>query len=465
MWTIKTLSLVGLIVLSGLLALGATPHLTYAGSTMVQVDPATTNVSVGDTFTVNWTISDVVNLTAWEVRLYYLKSLLNCTGITEGPFLRSGGASTSWPLGVSINNDYNDTHGRIVAPDTVFGQTWVSGSGVLARVTFRAKAHGDALLHLGQTTLLDNTPPPNAQEIPHTAVDGTVHITSLDFHDVAVLSVTSSKSGCLPLPTVGQGRVVAVTVLVENQGVATETFNATLSASRLFSVVELELYGSAALGWGFAPGDMTSPGPAITVHQGDRVSLTLTSQDGLVHRFFVDYNGDTVPSAGEPTSPDFTTTTRYAFDANTAGSFTYYCQYHKVTMYGVFTVNPLTPTVMEIGKQSTTLDAGSTGTLLFSWDTTGYPMGNYTLIATADTVPNEDDTADNTLTNGWILVTIAGDIDGDLDVDIFDIVRMAGVYGVAQPDPRYDPNSDVDGDGDIDIFDIVAAAANYGKKI
>ena len=67
-------------------------------------------------------------------------------------------------------------------------------------------------------------------------------------------------------------------------------------------------------------------------------------------------------------------------------------------------------------------------------------------------------------TYGWTYLTLTGDIDGDRDVDIFDIVRMAGVYGVRLPDPRYDPNADTDGDGDIDIFDIVAAAANYGKK-
>ncbi|UCG36077.1 MAG: hypothetical protein JSV64_05475 [Candidatus Bathyarchaeota archaeon] len=57
---------------------------------------------------------------------------------------------------------------------------------------------------------------------------------------------------------------------------------------------------------------------------------------------------------------------------------------------------------------------------------------------------------------------ILGDADGDRDIDIFDIVRMATVYGVAEPHPDYDPACDWDSDGDIDIFDIVAAASNYG---
>jgi len=62
-------------------------------------------------------------------------------------------------------------------------------------------------------------------------------------------------------------------------------------------------------------------------------------------------------------------------------------------------------------------------------------------------------------------VMLAGDVDKDFDVDIFDLVRMAGVYGVKKPDPKYDSHSDcdLDGDGDIDIFDLVRMAGNYGK--
>jgi hypothetical protein len=69
----------------------------------------------------------------------------------------------------------------------------------------------------------------------------------------------------------------------------------------------------------------------------------------------------------------------------------------------------------------------------------------------------------NNLVVRQVFVTIAGDVDGDRDVDIFDIVRMATTYGQpVQPTwPR--PPSDIDGDGDVDIFDIVAAASNYGK--
>jgi parallel beta-helix repeat protein len=58
----------------------------------------------------------------------------------------------------------------------------------------------------------------------------------------------------------------------------------------------------------------------------------------------------------------------------------------------------------------------------------------------------------------------AGDVDGDNDVDVYDIVNMASVYGSEYPEAEYRRNCDMDLDGDIDIFDIVLAVANYGKS-
>jgi hypothetical protein len=49
-------------------------------------------------------------------------------------------------------------------------------------------------------------------------------------------------------------------------------------------------------------------------------------------------------------------------------------------------------------------------------------QGNYTITATATTVQGETDTADNTLTDGWVVVTIAGD--GDVDRHDFGIFAI-----------------------------------------
>lgn len=170
-------------------------------------------------------------------------------------------------------------------------------------------------------------------------------------HDVAVTSIRTSKTDCLPEETIGQGSDLSISVEMENEGSCKETFNMT------------------------------------------------------------------------------------AFVNNTA-----------------------------VKSCSVTLYRGETQTVAFSLNTSGWANGYYNISAIIDIVPGETDTANNAFVYGCVFVTIQGDIDGDRDVDIFDIVRMALVYGISKPNPRYDPNSDIDDDSDIDIFDIVLAAANYGKS-
>ena len=57
-----------------------------------------------------------------------------------------------------------------------------------------------------------------------------------------------------------------------------------------------------------------------------------------------------------------------------------------------------------------------------------------------------------------------GDINHDAIVDIFDVARIAGIFGCSSADPQYNPHCDVNEDGFIDIFDLVAVAVNFGKE-
>lgn len=98
------------------------------------------------------------------------------------------------------------------------------------------------------------------------------------------------------------------------------------------------LFGSASSGWGFTMTSVSSPGPTISVLQGDIVNLTLTSADGFTHRFFVDYNGNGIPDPGEPASAPFAATTGFQFNASAAGTFRYFCSFHPGVMYGTFAV-------------------------------------------------------------------------------------------------------------------------------
>ncbi len=103
-------------------------------------------------------------------------------------------------------------------------------------------------------------------------------------------------------------------------------------------------------------------------------------------------------------------------------------------------------------------------TLTFTWNTTGVAKGNYTIKAHITPLPGETDTTDNTLTDGWVIVTIPGDVDGDFDVDLYDVVKICTVYGSEKGDPRYVPNRDINCDGKINIYDLVIACIHYGQE-
>jgi hypothetical protein len=117
----------------------------------------------------------VANLTGWEFKLFFLNSILNCTGVTEGAFLSNMGPTFKV---IDIVNTYNSTHGRILAACVLTGiGVTANGSGDLATITFKAIAEGDTILHLQDVKLSDEKNP--AQPIPKIVVDGTVHISVL----------------------------------------------------------------------------------------------------------------------------------------------------------------------------------------------------------------------------------------------------------------------------------------------
>lgn len=126
--------------------------------------------------------------------------------------------------------------------------------------------------------------------------------------------------------------IVILSVIVSSAAMLSLSSIPTANAQTL----NLHLYGSATLGWGFSPTTITSPGPLIQVYKGEIVNLTLTSQDGVIHQFWVDYNGNFAVDPGEPVSPTFTSTIVYSFTANVTGSFNYHCVFHPTIMVGNF---------------------------------------------------------------------------------------------------------------------------------
>jgi len=114
-----------------------------------------------------------------------------------------------------------------------------------------------------------------------------------------------------------------------------------------------------------------------------------------------------------------------------------------------------------ISTQTITLTSGNSITITFTWNTTGFAKGNYTISAYAWPVQGETDTADNTKIDGTVFVTVAGDVTGEGLCDIQDISILVDKFLAEPSDPQWDPNCDVNDDHIIDIADISIAVDHF----
>jgi hypothetical protein len=133
----------------------------------------------------------------------------------------------------------------------------------------------------------------------------------------------------------------------------------------------------------------------------------------------------------------------------------YYTEAFNITVYANQTIIAIFENII--------LTSGNSTTITFTWNTTGFAKGNYTIKAIADTVPGETYTGDNKFTGGVVTVTIPGDLDGNFAVQLVDLVMLAKAYGSKPGEPNWNPNADLDDNGIVGLTDLVTLAKNYGK--
>jgi hypothetical protein len=411
--------------------------------------PVITGLEMGVSFTVNITITNVTDLYGWQFTLYYKSSVLNATGVSEGPFLKQDGANTFFFM-AEFTDNYNVTHGQIVLTASRIAPTvtGTNGTGTIAAVAFKTVAYGNSPLDLTDTKLSDSTEP-FGKEISHEVHDGRVHVGLID---IAITNVAA------PL-NVLKGKLALINITVENQGIITETFDVTLhySGTPIATKTVTELPPAATQTLTF-PWDTTPipigeylltatatiiPGEtdledntynAGLIYVGKRdIAITNTHPSKTVTNDTIVYINVTVTNNGETTA---------IFNLTA----------HRDT-------NPIET------KTNINLAPGATVSLIFTLDTTPLPKGVYTISTTAEPVPGETNIADNTFVDGTITETILGDVTGDFKVDIIDIATIARAYGAYPGHPKWNPNADLDNNNKIDIIDIAKAAKNYGKEI
>jgi len=417
-------------------------HLGQAATATVSVFPSTVTASIGQNFSIDVKIVNVFDLYGWEFKLGWNLSLLDLVNAVEGPFLKARGSTY-------FTYKHNATGGYLIADCTLLGMVHgVSGSGILATITFYVKNCGECPLDLYDMILLDSF----EQLIPNQAVDGYGYF--IYPHDVAITDVNASPLTALP------GDIVNINVTAQNQGGYTEVFNVTVYANSEIvgkKSVSLDKGSSKIIPFmwnttGFGKGDYTVSASASIVPSEVDTADNSKAANQIVTILYPGH--DVAVINVEP----FKTAVGQG-----------YCTFIDVTVknYGVF--NETFDTTVQANKtaiqtQAVTLTSGNSTIIIFTWNTTSWSKGNYAINAYAWPVLGETDTTDNTHADGVVTVTIPGNVDGDFDVDIYDVVSICTAYGSKLGQLQYKPNCDINSDGKIDIYDVVIVCTHYGQK-
>ena len=103
-----------------------------------------TPIHLGDTFTLDISAETVFDLAGWQFDIAFDPAALEAIDVSEGNFLKTGGATTFFQGG-SINNAAGKITGLNSARISAQG---VTGTGTLLQVNFKAKSGGETKLEL-----------------------------------------------------------------------------------------------------------------------------------------------------------------------------------------------------------------------------------------------------------------------------------------------------------------------------
>jgi len=393
----------------------------------------------GQQVIVDVNISDVTNLLAYDISIWYQNSFANATAVVRpiGHFLEPDNPANEFVVKWEIKNDYNATHGRIWLSYTLLApEVGRSGSGILARMTFLIKTGGSSHIVLNDYPGRDGPVKLAGADtfpIPHTATDGVIIVgPSLD-----VGRVPDSPS---------YRDYVTVTVFVI----------------------------------GLEEGDIQT---VILFH-----SYSSVNGSGATNNTMVSIGGNTY-AANIPQYPYLASVGYKVYLMDNWGHWSISNAYNYVVIDNIPPqISFVTNSSSRILKANITEPANASGVdrAYFSlevaegdwWNTTMGFDGNTGLWTV--TIPFESSFVNQTLEcvitaydragNSASLSSVvqpsawwAADINSDNCVDIFDIVTVAVAFGSKPGDSNWNVLADINNDNLVDIFDIAVVAINFGE--
>lgn len=424
-------------------------NIAQSATTTVSVVPQSVTANIGQSFSVDVVVSDVIDLYAWEIELDWTAPLLSVVSIAEGPFLKTGGSTF-------FVYSFSDTYGRLLIDCTLTGQILgVNGSGVLATVTFLVLGVGATPLDLYDVVLLDH----NEMQIACQVSDGFCSLGPS--HDVAVVNVEA-------LPTITLiGNPVNINVTVEDVGAFSEDFNVTVYAGPQIigmQPISLSSGSSASLQFvwnttGYDKGDYVISAWANVV-QGE-VNV-VDNNKRAANPVTLLFNGhDLAVIVVEP--------------SKTVVGQSYTMQIEVIVKnYGIFSETANTAVYANttvIWFETDELASGSSVTLPVVWNTSFFSKGNFTICAETEVVPGELYSSDNrNVSSVQVHVGVLGDVSSliigvyDGIVNMRDINYLIQLFNTRPSSPNWKPNADINNDSVINMRDIQIAILNFNRR-
>jgi hypothetical protein len=121
--------------------------------------------------------------------------------------------------------------------------------------------------------------------------------------------------------------------------------------------------------------------------------------------------------------------------------------------------------VVIIASQNITLTSGNSAIITFTWNTTGFAYGNYTISASVTLAPGETNNWTGPFSYGTVKVTIPGDANGDGKVDAQDFFILERAWSTSIGQPNYDPRADFNGDGKVDAQDFFMLEIHWDQSV
>ena len=405
-----------------------------ATSTILYIDPSTTYVMPGTTFTVDIDVSDVVMLYSWQANITFNPSVLTCVNVTEGDFLAQQPEGTFGPP--PMIEEGTALFGWV----TIGAHVGVSGSGTLAHVEFEALAEGESLIEfadIGHVTLLEAqtslNPPPNFELIEFTPQNGLVissaaavvaidpPTTAADLNasfsiNIAILNVFDLYAYEF---RVGFDKNVLTSIyalegsfLMNNLGAPHGThFSYQLFDDYVYvACVTIgsgeDVYGASGSGTlAILEFAVEAPGASnldiydslLLDYYGGGAPIPHTAYDGYFETESAPSDVHDVAVTDVYVSPTSVEAGQYVAVNVTVENQGIYEETFDVTVY--FNLIPIGPSQTIVSMAN-----GTTLNLAFNWDTTGVPAGTYTISAEASLAADTDQD-DNFFVDGSVSIS------------------------------------------------------------